>query len=69
MKLEKRKKEKSESEFAGRRSGFHPSIVKFRSHKAELNIQLPEEPVYIYADGTQIQQVILNFVCERNSVY
>jgi len=31
-------------------------------HNVVLNTRLPEDPVYIFADGTQIQQVILNFV-------
>ena len=37
-------------------------------HNVALNTKLPEEPVYIFADGTQIQQVILNFVCQRYAV-
>jgi C4-dicarboxylate-specific signal transduction histidine kinase len=61
MKLEKREKERLnlnlliDEVFA-----IFRSEAKVRDIK--LNAQLPDEPVYIFGDGTQIQQVILNFV-------
>jgi signal transduction histidine kinase len=61
MKLEKREKER-----LNLNSLVNDVVAIFRtevtSHNIELNLHLPEEPVYIFADGIQIQQVILNFV-------
>jgi hypothetical protein len=58
MKLEKREKERENLNLL-----ISELVAIFRSeanvHNVELNFQLPENPVYIFADATQIQQVIL----------
>jgi len=61
MKLEKREKE-----LVNLNSLVNEVVTIFRSeakvHNVEMNIHLPEEQINIFADGTQIQQVILNFI-------
>ncbi len=61
MKLENREKER-----LNLNSLVNDVVSIFRievaSHNIELNLNIPEEPVYVFADGIQIQQVILNFV-------
>jgi C4-dicarboxylate-specific signal transduction histidine kinase len=61
LKLEKREKERlNMNSLVGQVVAIFRSEAKL--HNVVLNAQIPEEPVYIFADGTQIQQVILNFV-------
>lgn len=60
MKLEKREKELLNLNLL-----VGEVVAIFRSeaarHGIKLHVEVPEEPVYILADATQIQQVILNF--------
>ncbi|MEZ5083137.1 MAG: ATP-binding protein [Bacteroidales bacterium] len=61
MKLEKRKKEPVDlNTLVKDVSGiFSGEAIRY---KTELILELPDEPVYILADGIQIQQIILNFL-------
>jgi signal transduction histidine kinase len=60
MKLEKREKELLNLNML-----VGEVVAIFRSeasrHGIKLHVEVPEEPVYVLADATQIQQVILNF--------
>ena len=60
MKLEKREKELLNLNML-----VGGVVAIFRSeaarHGIKLHVEVPEEPVYVLADATQIQQVILNF--------